>query len=176
LGNSSDFFQGGEMTNSDQEVFVKRLSESRNELEELIGKVNFHKEIYPGWTIKDLLAHIAGWDEVVLKTLKAHAAGEVPTITVKNGIDAFNLESVKARKDLPYDVVFEEFNSSRKMILETILEMPNEKIKESLISPWGQKQTVSDLVDIFSEHELEHAEDVHKWLENPDKTVINEVG
>jgi hypothetical protein len=165
---------GGEMTKNNQKSFINSLQDSRQKLEELLGKVNKVDEIYPGWTIKDLLAHIAGWDEVVLNALIAHASGEMPVVTAKNGLNQFNLESVQKRKEFSYEKVIAEFEGLRQKVLETILTMPGNKLSEPFISPWGQKLTISDLVDIFSEHELEHAEDIHRWLEKPNRPISKE--
>jgi hypothetical protein len=159
----------------DQELLRAQLQGSRNRLETLIPKFDPGKEIYPGWDIKDILAHIAGWDQTILTTLQAHVADKDQVITVKEGITKFNSQSVAARKNFAYDKILEEFREIRKRILETISSMPDGKLVEPFISQWGQKVTVKDLVKIFSEHEDEHAEDMHQWLKNPG-LPINKTG
>ena len=44
----------------DRDVLFHRLDKARSKIEELLPKIDPHKEIYPGWTIKDLLAHMTG--------------------------------------------------------------------------------------------------------------------
>ncbi len=159
------------MNFSDQELLRAQLQGSRDRLEILLPKITPGKEIYPGWDIKDLLAHIAGWDKAILTTLQAHIADKDQVITVREGINKFNSQSVAERKGFEYSKILEEFRELRSLILEIITGMPGGKISQSFISPWGQKVTVKDLVKIFSEHENEHAEDVHQWLESPDQPI-----
>ena len=59
-----------------------------------------------------------------------------------------------------------------RQVLRTIIEqMPEDKFFEPLIVPWGEKATVTSLVDMFCDHEDEHARDVLEWLKNPDMAL-----
>ena len=37
--------------------------------------------------------------------------------------------------------------------------------------PWGGKPIVTNLVEIFHDHEKEHIQDILSWQENPDKPL-----
>jgi hypothetical protein len=150
-----------------QELLRAQLHESRVRLETYLPKIAPGKEIYPGWDIKDILAHIAGWDEAILKTLQAHVTDKKQVITVKEGINNYNRQSVAARKGFEYKKILEEFHELRRLILDIIAGMTDAKLAQPFTSPWGQEVTVKDLVNIFSEHEDEHAEDLHQWLKHP---------
>lgn len=43
-----------------------------------IEGLDLHVEIYPGWTLKEVLAHITGWDDAAIASLHAHLADDVP--------------------------------------------------------------------------------------------------
>jgi hypothetical protein len=49
--------------------------------------------------------------------------------------------------------------------------LPEEKFFEPIALPWGKETTVKKLVDIFSRHEKEHAQDIIEWLKQPEKPL-----
>ena len=91
-----------------KEKLIHWLEDSHEKLEKLVAEVDCEKEIYPGWTIREILAHFTGWDDAVIASLKSHAAGGVPTGSAprKNGrIDCFPLGSdryCRRSRDRPY--------------------------------------------------------------------------
>ena len=153
---------------------IDRLLKARNDLENLLPKVKPGSEIYPGWTIEDILAHIAGWDEQILLALHRHAADRDQVITVKEGINKFNKQSIAVRKEENHSSILQEFHENRKKIITSLMDMPEKKLVEPFISPWGEKLTIQEIGSIFSEHEEEHARDILAWLENPDHPIEKE--
>ncbi len=159
------------MSTADRETLLARLDETRAKVEELLPRIDPEKEIYLGWRIKDILAHITGWDDATVDSLRAHVAGRLPATPADRGLDEYNSRTVSSRKDLDTPHVLNEMRLTRQ-ILRTIVEcMPEEKYFEPLILPWGVKGTVTDLVEIFREHEEEHAHDLREWLQNPDQPL-----
>jgi hypothetical protein len=159
------------MTGPDRTALIKQLDETRTKFEELLPRVDPGKEIYPGWTIKDILAHVSGWDDATIDSLRSHVAGRSPETPAKIGIDQYNLLSIQTRADADYEHVFNEWKLNRH-ILHTILEqMPEGKFNEPLIVPWGPLKTVGYLVDLFREHEEEHVQDIIEWLAHPERPL-----
>jgi hypothetical protein len=153
-------------------ALLHRLDEARARLEAFLPQVDPSKEIYPGWTIRRMLAHITGWDDATIASLRAHVAGQPPATPADRGIDEYNSRTVSSRDDLDLDHVLKEFRLTRQ-VLRTILEdMPDDKFHHELIVPWGGKATVTELIDIFVEHEEEHAGDIGRWLNDPDKPLL----
>ena len=105
----------------DRDVLFNRLDKARSKIEELLPKIDPHKEIYPGWTIKDLLAHMTGWDEVAIDSLQSHLGNRPPTIPAIHDLDEYNALTVSSRKDMDYEPVLKEWRLSRQ-VLRTILE------------------------------------------------------
>jgi len=159
------------MTTADRNFLLQRLDETRAKIEELLPKVDPKKEIYPGWTIKDLLAHITGWDDATIDSLRAHVAGRVPAIPADRGINEYNARTVSTRQDLDYEHILGEWRLTRQVLRTIIEQMPDDKFSNPLIVPWGEKGTVTFLVDIFREHEEEHVHDILEWLKNPERPI-----
>ena len=75
------------MTDSERLFLLHRLDETRETIEKILPTIDPTLEIYPGWTIKDMLAHMTGWDDATIAALKAFlASGAPPVPTVSSGI------------------------------------------------------------------------------------------
>ena len=159
------------MTTGEREILIERLDETRLKIEEILPKIDPDLEIYPGWTIKQMLAHITGWDEVSLDSLRDHVAGRTPVVTANRGLDKFNARTVASRQDLDYTHILDEWRLTRKLLSTIVEAMPEEQFVEPLVTPWGMKGTVTYLINIFREHEEEHVQDIHEWLKQPDKPL-----
>ena len=123
------------------------------------------KELYPTWTVKELLSHLAGWDDACIASLQAHAQGDVPATPASRGIDLYNESTVAERAALPLEHVIKEWEQTRQVFLQTIRDLPAEKLAETFVFPWGPKGTLESMVTIFAEHEMEHAEEIRKkWI------------
>jgi len=159
------------MTSEDRDFLLHRLDETRSTIEKLLLKIDIRKEIYPGWTIKDLLAHMTGWDDATIDSLRAHETGRPPSVPAIRSLDEYNDFTVSSRKDLDYDQTVKEWRLTRQVLRTIIEQMPEEKFFSPVVVPWGEKATVTYLVDMFRDHEEEHAQDVLEWSKNPEKPL-----
>jgi len=159
------------MTAGDRDFLLNRLDETRLKIEELLPKIDPEKDIYPGWTLKLMLAHITGWDEATVDALRAHALGLPPSIPAIHSLDEYNSLTVSSRKDWTYDQTLKEWRQTRQILRDILEQLPEEKFIEPIAVPWGKKTTVTKLVNIFSQHEKEHAQDIIEWLQQPEKPL-----
>ena len=150
---------------------INRLKEKRTEIETLLAKAPADKEIYTNWTLKELLAHMSGWDDVIIEALQAHAKDEPVSTTVTTGIDNYNANTVTTRKSLNLEQVTLEWKATRESLFKALEELPNEKFNQPLTFPWGETGTVAYLIEIFVEHEEFHRKHLGEWVKNPDQIV-----
>jgi|WetSurMetagenome_2_1015567.scaffolds.fasta_scaffold68253_2 hypothetical protein len=142
------------------------LDETRAVMEKLLPSLSPGQQIYPGWTMKDLLAHMTGWDVATLDSLQAHLTGNPPAVTGIGSLDEYNASTVSSRQHLSFDQVLSEWRQIRQQLRLLILEMPAEKFTEPVLVPWGGKSTVTELIEIFRSHEEEHINDVQEWAKD----------
>ncbi len=143
---------------------IQELASAREKMRALLADIDIHSEIYPHWTIKQVLAHMAGWDDACVASLRAHAVGNEPGAPAARGIDFYNAQSVETREPLRYDQVVKEWELARKQLETVIHEMPAEKFKEPFVFPWGWTGVIAQLVEVFVEHEEKHAEEIRKLI------------
>jgi hypothetical protein len=145
----------------EQTQLIEELDAARATMRTLIADLVPESEIYPGWTLRQFLAHLTGWDDVTTTTLRAHARGETPATPVSAGIDAYNAESVATRETLDLDHILKEWELAREELKAAIRAVTPEQMAAPLLLPWGRVSTVENLVRIMIHHEgEEHAEEL----------------
>jgi len=154
-------------------ALIQRLDEARHNLETVIPRVDKNKQIYPNWTLKQMLDHIAGWDDAIVTSLRAHVDGQVPGTPADRGIDYYNEQTVESRESLDFDRTYREFLASRRLLKQAIQEAPEEKLAMPFVVPWGPTGTISEVIEIFAGHEEEHTADILRWLENPSQPITD---
>ncbi len=147
---------------------IQQLDKAREKLRAVLVDIDTQMEVYPDWTIKHVLAHIAGWDDATIASLRAHAVGDEPGTPAVRGIDFYNAQSVATREALTYDQIVREWEHTREQLKAVINEMPSEKFEQPLIFPWGQSGTIAQVVAIFAHHEEEHAEEIQALRDRRD--------
>lgn len=130
-----------------------------------LEKVDLNRKIYPLWTIREIVAHLSGWDDSILAMMDTLEQGSAPLTPASRGIDAYNAETVHTREGLDYDHIYREYVETRLMVLSRLQKLSSEQLTEESILPWGPKGTLEDLCRVLIEHELEHTEDVKKLVE-----------
>lgn len=143
---------------------VEQLKQARSEMIAHLDEIDKNRKIYPLWTIREILAHIVGWDDAVIASLKAHTAGREPATPASRGIDAYNAETVATRQGLTYDHIYREYLHTRATLIELVESLPLEKIEQPFALPWGDEGDLNLLLKIFIDHEIEHAGDVRKII------------
>jgi uncharacterized protein (TIGR03083 family) len=144
------------------ERLIERLDQGRRALQGMMIGLDRNMEICPGWTIKEVLAHIAGWDEVATGALRAHAAGDVPKALDPPGIDDYNDVVVRRCEALSCDEVIQYWRRARRELKDTLIELPSERLNEPLLYPWGERGNAARIVAILAEHEKEHADEIRE--------------
>jgi hypothetical protein len=148
-----------------KDELIQWLEESHEKIDQLVAQVDRAIEIYPGWTIREILAHFTGWDDAVLASLKSHAAGGIPTVVADRGPDYYNEATVTERETLSFEHIYQEWQTTHEQLKIAIRDLPPEKMEEKIVFPWGQKGNVEDLViGLTREHEVSHAKDVEALL------------
>ena len=149
---------------SQRDELIAILEHSRTKMVAHLDEIDKNRKIYPLWTIREMLAHLSGWDDAVIAFIQSLMAGKIPATPAVRGLDVYNAETVATREGLDYDHIYREYIQTRKILLQLLHEVPDEKVTEQYILPWGDPGTLVDIINIFGPHEEEHAEDVEKLL------------
>ncbi len=152
----------------DKATILKEFDQARGHMRTVLLQANPKMGIYPEWTIKELLAHLAGWDDATIQALQALELGNEPPLLAMRGIDFYNSQTVAERAELNYDQIVKEWELIRKQLIALLNEMPEELVQKQIVTPWADIMSVASMVQVMIDHEEEHAEAVEERLKGRD--------
>jgi hypothetical protein len=109
------------------------------------------------WSAKDILGHIATWEEVALRTLEEFRRGETPWIERDEGpfaapatgrVDAFNARTVAEKQRRPLEQVRREAAGTHRGLVEAIRALTDEEwtAKASYPTPMNRRRRLVTLL------------------------------
>lgn len=151
----------------EKQQLTRQLDEAHGKLGAVLTHLAPSRAVSPVWTVKEVVAHITGWDDATIKMLHAHATGEPLDAPEWISIDQFNEQSVETRKPLSYEQTVREWELTRIQLKNLIDDIPVDKMVEPLEFLWGRSGTVAQLVAIMIHHEAGHATKLEKLASIP---------
>ena len=148
-----------------QEEILQHYQNSHTALVSQLDEIDKNRKIYPLWTIREIVAHLSGWDDAIIGFLSALLKGETPPTPAMRGVDVYNAETVSTREGLSYDHIVREYHSTRKNLLSLVRQASDELLTTKATLPWGDEGTVEGVAKFLSGHEAEHAEDIKRFIE-----------
>jgi hypothetical protein len=145
---------------SDRDELLSRLQKSRDELASAIQRLPEDKMTAPlagEWSAKDLMGHIASWDELALGDLRRVARGRIPCLAAlrQEDVDDWNAFLMRPRRLFPLPQIQAEFEETRAEVVAALKDVP-----EGLM---GKGQMVRNLLNMLANHEKDHARQVREW-------------
>lgn len=147
---------------ADKAALVAELNRTLSEGMEALKGIDPNAVVYAdsGWTVKDLIAHLAAWDEPGVLCFEAFAEGNTYRIPNYVDYDTFNWQEYEKRKNLPVDEVYASWEAARTRIREIVEQLTPEQLEEQIMYPAGNYNTCATLVTEVWEHQEEHFEQI----------------
>ncbi len=116
------------------------------------------------WTLKDVVGHIADWDEVVVEaTLAMEANQRIKWEPIDYG-EEWNQSHVAARRAQSWAHVWQNFIDVRGTVVTELAERVMEPdLGRMLPSPWGGEMSFHTCLAISCRHDMEHVEALLNW-------------
>lgn len=143
---------------------IRALVMGQQRILSLVVQVDPSAECYTGWNVRDVVAHLVGWDEVALTIAKDLAGISHAHIGKIDSIDTYNAQSTKKREHLELKICVEEYVSTRRELLGTIAQLDPTKFHKVVNLPWGGEGTLLEVLDTWVEHEEQHRADLMACL------------
>ena len=116
-------------------------------------------EVWLGtWSVRDIVAHIIGWQEELRPALQRIARGErpIPEGVSYDDVDAWNARFAASRRDAAASEVLLELDRSHEAFMQAAAAVPEER--------FAAGKTAYRIVDQNSAHHYhEHAEEIRGW-------------
>lgn len=111
-------------------------------------------ELSNGWSVKDLLAHLAAWEQHAASALASAAADDAPLLEDFD-VDAMNEEFYRQRLDWSWEEVEAEFQAAFHAVRQAIADLPPARLESQAVQRTIRADTV--------EHYAEHLPDLRRW-------------
>jgi len=148
-----------------REEILKNLESSHAIIMTQLDEIDKNRKIYPLWTIREIIAHLSGWDDASISFVNALLKGETPPTPAMRGAEVYNEETVSTREGLSYDRIVREYVETRAKLVNLVGQISEEMVTQKSILPWGDEGSIENIWQVFGPHELEHANDVKKIIE-----------
>jgi hypothetical protein len=156
--------------NRKQEI-VTGLIEARRHILDAISDLPSDKqdEVFLGtWSIKDLLAHLAGWDFTNIEAVTDIRAGQPPRVFQHWDPEwaVYNAELVRKYKHDNFIELLDSIQQSHAALIEFVQAVPDEDIEKDygIRSPGGRNITVEWFLQFEIEDEGRHYQQIQEWL------------
>jgi hypothetical protein len=146
-----------------------RSSKSRQSSRDLLRSMTENDLIHPQvegvWTIKDILGHLASWENACLVPLTGFAEGGLFLADTVKDVDAWNGGQAALKFETPLSTIIEEWETVRKHLETTLSHLSTEQLGQQLNFPWGEQGNGLELLNGLLWHEEEHMKSIKAWLE-----------
>ncbi len=119
------------------------------------------------WTLKDVLGHIAMWQQVAIQFIDEFQRGGVPTplgLADDDALDAYNKRGAALRRDWSLARARAEFDTSFRDLVAAVEPLSDANLNQPLPPPWSEGRNLAYLIAVNSyEHAPEHTEQIVKW-------------
>jgi uncharacterized damage-inducible protein DinB len=150
-----------------KEETLARLAESRRVLHQAIEGLSEEEmtriQVEGVWTVKDVLGHIASWEETCLEPLQRHADGGPFKVQVIEDYLTWNDEQAARKRDVPLDAILDELANVRQGLVEAASRLSAGQWKQRVPFSWGGRGTIAEVLDVFYQHELGHVRHIQRW-------------
>lgn len=136
-------------------AFLGRVRAARAELNEAISGLSeeqMSQDIVAGeWSVKDILAHLASWQNEALLAVKRAERGETPGPMINESVDEWNGRRVAEWRRVPLVDVMQEFNATYDQLMESLDRWPEDTAP---LGPadWDETCEIWWLTDHDTEH------------------------
>jgi uncharacterized damage-inducible protein DinB len=150
-----------------KEETLARLAESRQALHQAIEGLSEEEmtqaQVEGMWTIKDVLGHIASWEETCLEPLRRYADGGPFEVQVIEDYLTWNDEQAARKRDVPLDAILDQLASIRQGLVAATSRLSARQWKQRVPFSWGGQGTIAEVLDVFYRHELGHVRSIQQW-------------
>jgi len=150
-----------------KEDTLARLAESRRALLQAIDGLSKEEmtqvQVEGVWTIKDVLGHIASWEETCLESLRHYADGGPYDVQVIEDYLAWNDVEAARKRNIPLDAILDELATVRQEMVEAASRLSARQWEQRVPFSWGGEGTMAEVLDVFYRHELEHVRNIQQW-------------
>lgn len=152
------------MSIKDKDYLLNKLTEAHLAIRATLDEIDLEMPAYKddSWRIRDIVGHIATWERVVAKSLRAYLAGsEYLVPNPDTYVDVYNEDEVLDQKKLSTQQILNEFEMAHDEFKNALQETPVDRFPGDLIYPWGDDRgDIATMIEEMIEHIYEHRDEI----------------
>ncbi len=151
------------MSIKDKEYLLNILAETHLAIRETLDKVDLEMPVHAesNWRVREIIGHIATWDQEVAKSLRAYQAGSAYQISDLDEEETeYNEKAVLEQQKLSTQQIVAEWEQAYGEFRNAVQEMPTERFPGDMQYPWDERGPISKLVEEMVEHAVEHRDEI----------------
>jgi len=144
-----------------KEELLKDIQTQRASLEDFLASLTPEQMAQPEavarWSVKDVLAHLAEWEQIFLGWYAAGLRGENPPLPAQGytwgRLPALNLQIYQKHREKPLEEVMDYFHSSYRQVWETVLSISEDDLFTPGRYAWtGKNALAAYIIPCTGEH------------------------
>jgi hypothetical protein len=148
---------------------LERIQSEHHKLEILLAQLDENQMTQPGvvgdWSIKDILAHIAAWEQSMLLWVGETRQGITPRQPSSNHeLHGWNHSIYQQNQPRPLAKVLTEFHQSYQKVLQSITDTPEEELSKEIHGAWPEGPLWQGVANNTWGHYKEHAASIRAWM------------
>jgi len=118
------------------------------------------------WNVKDILAHLIGWDITNLQAIQQILAGQYPTFFLYYDTDwhSYNAQLLQFYKVEPFSDLLERLNNSHKELIGYLESLPaNDIVNGKAHKERGRSTSIRNLLITEAKDERKHGDEIRMF-------------
>lgn len=127
-----------------------------------IGRARMNDATAVGWTYRDLLAHVAAWEDLTARRLRTYReSGERVYPDDARDTDAFNARVAESHKLVGAEALIDELDTAHRRLVEEIRQLSDEQVAAEVQptafgpQPWVVAVVAGNSYGHYAEHAAE---------------------
>ena len=136
-------------------------------------------EPQPGWTIKDLLVHIAFWDGFHTNRMQKVADGrihEIMEIGDDTDRDAFNARLLTEHQAMPLEQAIAMLQKERSGFKQLLRRLSDRELQNQIRLSWGWRTHMRVWARWRYQHDVEHVQQIQAWRDAQPREAKRHIG
>ena len=161
-----------------EKVMLDRIEEFRGFIPYVQGLESVEESLWNQplaegkWTMKDVICHIALWDEYFYQEGIEKVKLGQPLAVKHLDYDEFNANAVRYAKTQTIDSLIEQAVRIRTKIVDTISSLPEEELDHEFTDADGHPFTVREYLNGFIPHDEQHKHQIDDYLRRAHEQVF----
>jgi hypothetical protein len=159
-----------------KDALLQRIDTDRARLDAALARLSDDELQQPGFdgemSVKDLLAHIAAWEQLCIGWIRAGQRGDQPDRPdqyTPEGVDRLNADIYARNRDRPLPDVRADFDRSFTEIRSVVESLTEKEIGDVGAWAWTGERSLEVFISANADfHYKEHAEQLERWIERRD--------